>query len=153
MGVKPGVQRYSPKVSVKLAWLSETFLGSMGLVYLPTWMVDFLWLSCRYIYTIRPMDPSWVTYPTLPHPISTLYSKDGLHWRSPRLRCYLTMGWGKDRSFEDGTPPENLLTWLAGKITNMFRYLSKLLYSDILGVGFPLHKPYPYSVYRWVPPF
>ena len=27
------------------------------------------------------------------------------------------------------------------------------LFSAILRVGFPLHKPYPYSLYRWVPPF
>ena len=44
-----------------------------------------------------------------------------------------------------------------GFITNMFRYLkwrvSWALYKAILGVGFPLHKPYPYSLYRWSPPF
>ena len=35
-------------------------------------------------------------------------------------------------------------------ITKKWRYWT---YKAILGVGFPLHKPYPYSLYRWVPPF
>ena len=41
--------------------------------------------------------------------------------------------------------------------TKSFRYLkwrvSWTWNKAILGVGFPLHKPYPYSLYRWVPPF
>ena len=38
-------------------------------------------------------------------------------------------------------------------VNNHFRYLkwrvSWTLFSAILMVGFPLHKPYPYSLYRW----
>ena len=33
--------------------------GSMGLVYLPTWMVDFFNGKLIDKYTVRPMDPSW----------------------------------------------------------------------------------------------
>ena len=41
---------------------------------------------------------------------------------------------------------------LVQKITKNFRYLKWrywTLFSAILGVGFPLHRPYPYSLYRW----
>ncbi len=45
--------------------------------------------------------------------------------------------------------PKKFEPWL----TKNFRYLewrvSWTLCSAILGVGFPLHKPYPYSLYRW----
>ena len=41
-----------------LAGFQPSTVGSMGLVYLPTWMVDFFGINVGK-YTLRPMDASW----------------------------------------------------------------------------------------------
>ena len=46
----------------KIEWVkretNQSHYGSMGLVYLPTWMVDFYGFHVGK-YTVRPMHPSW----------------------------------------------------------------------------------------------
>ena len=41
---------------------------SMGLIFLPTWMVDFDWVNVGN-YTVRPMDAMVMVYPKNPHPL------------------------------------------------------------------------------------
>ena len=54
------------------------------------------------------------------------------------------------RSDQESSCPDS---HLRSSITKTLRYLNSrvswTLFSAILGVGFPLHKPYPYSLYRW----
>ena len=61
------------------------------------------------------------------------------------------------RVFQQLNPPAlRKLLQEKSEVTKNFRYLKWRTpepYKAILGMRIPLHKPYPYSLYRWVPPF
>ena len=61
------------------------------------------------------------------------------------------------RVFQQLNPPAlRKLLQEKSEVTKNFRYLkwrNPEPYKAILGMRIPLHKPYPYSLYRWVPPF
>lgn len=73
----------------------------MGLVYLPTWIVDFYRFSCSYKYT-NPMNPSWLVITTSSGQVSggVLLLQDKVSsQRSGRIKKWLTVAYD---NFDDG---------------------------------------------------
>ena len=91
----------------------------------------FLYHPCIGKYTVRPMD-AMMGFGTL----------------KPT-----TFKWMENGDFEPYSSRKSFGFLHRFFTKNFVRYLkwrvSWTLYPAILGVGFPLHKPYPYSLYRW----
>ena len=140
----PGNDHISPQNGILSRWFSELpkvgYVNSLEGTYMNG--LIFYGKCVGKIYQSRSV---FLEFPALPWS-QERYSSRGFHWWKTLMGLlYLVF----------------FFSWCTknkrhGVKTRSFRYRKRRYWTEkkaILGMGFPLHKPYPYSLYRWVHPF